>query len=88
MILRDWVEKILGYGAMLVIMALLAIGSFIAVSFIGSFIPTIYAAPSAKYQEPGCEKLGTVDTIEIDRCTDGVNVWLANSAGMISGATK
>lgn len=51
-------------------------------------ISEIQAAPAIKYQEPGCEKLGIVGTIEVDRCTDGVNVWLANSAGMISSTSK
>lgn len=51
-------------------------------------ITQVQAAPITKYQEPGCEKLGIIITVEVDRCTDGVNVWLANSAGMISSASK
>lgn len=51
-------------------------------------ITQVQAAPVTKYQEPGCEKLGIIITVEVDRCTDGVNVWLANSAGMISSASK
>lgn len=87
MTLRDRIEMILGYGVLLIIIVAV-VGISFGFMWYTSSIDPVFAAPATKYQEPGCEKLGTVGTVEIDRCTDGVNVWLANSAGMISSASK
>lgn len=45
----------------------------------------VHAAPVAKYQEPGCEPLGTVGNIIVARCVDEVgNVVFANSSGFMA----
>lgn len=80
--MSEKVKEALFIGLLALIAAGLVVNAYL---WLPRIVSPVYAAPAAKYQEPGCTPLGTVGDIIVGRCVDEVgNVVFANSSGFMA----